>query len=624
MQRLLFALAGVVTGLALSVGPGGALAGARADDGRKTFEIEFLGRYVVPVFDEFDGGVKVCRKNGAESLAYDWRSRRLFVTNPTNLAFSESAGPQSAVTRPSVDVLDIGDPRHPVLRFRIDVSARCDDGDPATRTEPTSVAAHRGRVAVALKLEKRLDDGTVDETAPGCVAFFDSGGRFLNEVRVGALPDMVTFTPFGRYVLTANEAEPDDLYTKDPEGSVSVIDVRRGVTRAVVRTAGFRKFNPLREDLRRQGVRIYGPASPPGDPLDPAGATVAQDLEPEYIAVSRTGRTAYVTLQENNALAEVDIRRAEVTRILPLGFKDHGLPGNELDASNRDDAVNLRTWPVYGMYQPDAVATFRTRGRTYVLTANEGDSRDKEGFSEEARVKDLDLDPAAFPDAAALQADEALGRLKVTTALGRSEDGDFEALYAFGGRSFSIWSRDGRLVFDSGADFADVIADQLEPEAFNTADDKTDFDDRSDDKGVEPEGITVARIEGRWYAFTILERVGGIMAYDVTRPEAARFVAYANSRNFARDAEVDDFFPEGYAFPAGLDESDFTLCSPGDQGPGDAAPEVIQFIPESRSPIRAPLLVVGHETTSSTAIYAIRTRSRDRGDDDDDDGDGDD
>ena len=158
--------------------------------------------------------------------------------------------------------------------------------------------------------------------------------------------------------------------------------------------------------------------------------------------------------------------------------------------------------------------------------------------------------------------------------------------------------------------------------AFNTADDKTDFDDRSDDKGVEPEGVAVGRVEGRWYAFTVLERVGGIMAYDVTRPERARFVAYANSRNFSQDAEADDFFAARHPFPAGLDDGDFTRCNPGAQGPGDAAPEVIQFIPENRSPIRVPLLVVAHETTSSTAIYAIRTDRRDN--DDDDDGGGDD
>ena len=208
--------------------------------------------------------------------------------------------------------------------------------------------------------------------------------------------------------------------------------------------------------------------------------------------------------------------------------------------------------------------------------------------------------------------EENLGRLKITKALGDTDDdGDFDELYAYGARSFSIWSRRGELVFDSGAQFATLIEKNLERDAFNTADDKTEFDDRSDDKGVEPEGITVAKIEGRWYAFTLLERVGGIMAYDITHPRNARFVQYVNSRNFAQNAEVDDFFPADYQFPAGLDENDFSKCNPGDQGPGDSAPEVIQFIPKGKSPISAPLLVVAHETTSSTAIYAINVEDRD-------------
>jgi len=305
----------------------------------------------------------------------------------------------------------------------------------------------------------------------------------------------------------------------------------------------------------------------------------------------------------------VDIKKAKVTRILPLGFKDHNLPGNELDASNKDDDINIRNWPVYGMYQPDAIAFFRTRGQAYVVTANEGDSRDKDGFSEEGRVGNIDLDPIAFPDPD-IQDDDNLGRLKITTALGDTDDppdGYFDELYAYGARSFSIWTTNGRLVFDSGAEFATLIEQILERNAFNTADDKTEFDDRSDDKGMEPEGITVAKIKGRWYAFTLLERVGGIMVYDITDPENAQFVQYAISRNFAENAEVDDFFPNDYPFPAGLDKNDFSKCNSGNEGPGDSAPEVILFIPKGKSPINVPLLVVAHETTSSTAVYAINT-----------------
>ncbi len=567
----------------------------------QSIKIKFQGRYVVPVFDTINEDVQICSKNGAESVAYDSITKRLFVTNRTNLVVEENQPKQSAKIVPSVDVLDISNPTNPMLRFQIDVSVLCDDGDPETNPEPTSVAVDQGRVAVAVKLVKNNEMGeVVDETAPGCAVFFDNEGHLLHEVRVGSLPDMVTFSPNGKYVLTANEAEPNEDYTNDPKGSVSIINLRNGIEHAVVRTAGFGEFNDRKEELRNKGVRIFGP-----------GASVAQDLEPEYIAVSDDSQTAYVTLEENNALAEVDIERAKVTRILPLGFKDHSLEGNELDASNKEDAINITDWPIYGMYQPDAIAFFRTPKQTYVVTANEGDSRDNERFSEEERIKDVVLDPAAFPDASELQKEENLGRLKITTALGDTDDdGDFDKLYAYGARSFSIWTTEGRLEFDSGAQFATLIEQTLERNAFNTADDKTEFDDRSDDRGVEPEGITVAKIDGRWYAFTVLERVGGIMAYDITHPRNAQLVQYINSRNFAENSEVDEFFPDDYQFPAGLDENDFSKCNPGDLGPGDSAPEVIQFIPKEKSPISAPLLVVAHETTSSTAIYAIDTHDR--------------
>lgn len=585
-MRISRSILSVAAGCALAVGM------AKQTTAESPIRIDFIGRYVVPVFDEIDG-VEICRKNGAESVAFDPQTERLFVTNRTNLVGTLD----QAITMPAVDALDISNPGQPALQFQIDVSTRCDDDDPDTEAEPTSVAANRGRVAVAVKLVK---DGGDDETARGCVAFFDAQGNFLNEVGVGSLPDMATFTPDGNYVLTADEGEANEDYTDDPEGSVSIIDISQGVDNATVRTADFTRFNNRAKQLRKAGVRIFGP-----------GASVAQDLEPEYIAVTEDSRTAYVTLEENNALARVNIKTAKVTRILPLGFKDHAAAGNELDASNRDDAINIQNWPVFGMYQPDAIASVHTRGRTYVVTANEGDSRDKDGFSEVERIKDVALDGAVFPDAADLQEDENLGRLKITTALGDTDsDGDFDELYAFGARSFSIWTSNGRLVFDSGAEFAKVIENLIEdgllPKgAFNTADDKTEFDDRSDDSGVEPEGVTVGEIDGRWYAFTILERVGGIMAYDVSDPRKAGLVQYVTSRNFDQNAEVDDVFPGGYSFPAGLDENDFSKCNPGSAGPGDSAPEVILFIPEEDSPVDTPLLVVAHETTSSTAIYAI-------------------
>ncbi|MEO1654025.1 MAG: CHRD domain-containing protein, partial [Bacteroidota bacterium] len=152
---------------------------------------------------------------------------------------------------------------------------------------------------------------------------------------------------------------------------------------------------------------------------------VAQDLEPEYIATNNT--TAYVACQENNAFAIVDINTATVTDIVALGTKDHSLPGNEIDPSDRDSGINIANWPVKGFYMPDAIASFEINGQTYIVSANEGDGRDYDAFSDEDRVKDLTLDPMAFPDAATLQEDENLGRLTVSTADGISEAKAFSA-----------------------------------------------------------------------------------------------------------------------------------------------------------------------------------------------------
>ena len=39
------------------------------------------------------------------------------------------------------------------------------------------------------------------------------------------------------------------------------------------------------------------------------------------------------------------------------------------------------------MYQPDAIVYVNIGGTEYVISANEGDSRDYDGFSEEERLK---------------------------------------------------------------------------------------------------------------------------------------------------------------------------------------------------------------------------------------------
>ena len=316
---------------------------------------------------------------------------------------------------------------------------------------------------------------------------------------------------------------------------------------------------------------------------------MAQDLEPEYIAVAPNARFAWVSLQENNAVARLNLKTDRITHILPLGVKDHGAMENGLDASNKDGAIHITAYAnLFGMFQPDALAAYRSKGGLYLVSANEGDVRDYDGFSEEARVRDLVLDPVAFPDAAALQEKESLGRLKVTNTLGDVDgDGAYEELYAFGARSFSIFkpSRKGiDLIFDSKDQLERITAAAF-PDGFNADNDDNDsFDNRSDDKGPEPEGLTLGRIGAGTYLFLGLERIGGIMVYDISNPFSPDFVQYISTRDFSGDPE--------------------------NSTAGDLAPEGLIFIPANKSPNNKPLLVVAHEVSGSTTIFQIHVNCR--------------
>lgn len=493
-----------------------------------------IGTYETGVFDE----------GAAEIVAYDADTERLFVTN---------------ADANTIDILDISDPTNPTKLDDIDLSPYGGGVN--------SVAVRDGVVAAAVEASPKQN--------PGKVVFFDTEGGFLSSVTVGALPDMLTFTPDGTKILVANEGEPSDDYLTDPEGSVSIIDVSGGVpilTQSNVSTASFAPFNKKINKLRRGNVRIFGP-----------GASVSQDVEPEYIAVSADSSTAYVVLQENNAIASVDIASATVIALKGMGYKNHRSPKNALDASNKDNAINIQTWPVKGMYQPDAIATYEVNGKTYLVTANEGDSRDYDGFSEEKRVKELTLGNGLLKPNAFLQEDDQLGRLKITTAppagkRSHKSDHVYTQLFSYGARSFSVWDSEGSLLFDSGDDFEQIVSIEI-PDFFNANNDDNEFDNRSDDKGPEPEGLTLGEIGGRTYAFIGLERVGGIMVYDVTDPVSPTFVEYVNNRDFTEDPETGS--------------------------PKDLGPEGLLFIPGTASPSEQPLLVVANEVSGTTTIYAI-------------------
>lgn len=573
--------------------------------------LNFIGRYSTGAFDEA----------AAEIPAFDPASQRAFIVNA-----------QEGVA----EVLDMRVPSAPIRLGALDATAI------AAGSVVNSVSVHDGVVALAIEAAAKTD--------PGYVAFYRANDLSrISQVHVGALPDMLIFTPDGDYVLVANEGEPSDDYQIDPEGSVSVIDVR-DIENPVVATAEFTRFNDQAAVLRAAGVRIYGP-----------GASVAQDLEPEYIAVSADSRTAWVTLQENNALAKLDILTATITDILPLGFKDHGRVGNGMDTSDGDGRISIAPYVgVRGLYLPDAIAAYEVDGISYLVTANEGDARAwgedndaywagdaGQGFVEEFRVKHLvhtkgfdrrlaegDLPPqlrnlaagallnpdtfaycgAVAGDPGQCRDDDILGRLNITWTTGyRTDDegnpvmfntngdpdpmGDrlmYDALYTYGGRSFSIWSADGEQVWDSGdqieqflaSDACKLGAARALPCAdfFNTGHDEGNaLDSRSDAKGPEPEGLTIGKIADKTFVFVGLERMGGILVYDISNPAAPVFMDYLNSRE------------------------DWTTEDPGTvlAEAGDLGPEGLAFISEVDSPTGTPLLIVGNEVSGTTAVYEI-------------------
>ena len=648
---------------------------------------ELIGQYHTGLFDE----------GAAEIVAFDAANQQLFFTNANDN---------------SVVVLDITNPELPVLVTTIDMSSYGGGIN--------SVAVHEGIVAVAVQADPKTD--------PGKVVFFNTvDATYIADVTVGALPDMVTFTPDGNYAITANEGEPNDDYTIDPDGSVSFIDISSGVASATVTTTDFSVLPGNIENYKAAGMRFFGP-----------GATPAQDIEPEYVAVSPNSETAYVSLQENNAIAVFDVATANLTKIYPLGFKNHALAGNELDASNKDDMINITNWPVKGLYLPDAIKAVDIDGKTYIISANEGDSRDYDGFSEEARIKDFRLNPDIFTDAD-LQEDEHLGRLKTTTTMGMNTEelyflmeadsaqevsggdnrgagegefmydvntqtltfemtfegldfttfnggtfltlddatddvtamhfhnaasgvnggvvfdilGDadtqvstdtlgittisgswnvtsdglisemqaalfeqeislyvnvhttdqpagairgqwfadpmFDELYSYGARSFTIWdAATGAQIYDSGSEFERLTA-EFNPLNFNSTNSENDsFDNRSDDKGPEPEGLTIHTLNGRTYAFITLERVGGVMMYDITDPANAEFVHYSNDRNF------DVAFDEGDNNTPEILESVVS-----------SAPEDILIVDQGANYTGRPLMISSNEVTGSITLNKL-------------------
>lgn len=517
--------------------------------------------------------------SAAEIVEYHSASNRIFVVNAISGKVDIIDGSLLATSSTSTE---------PLALNNLDKIAELDVAKDVGQTfmgSVNSVSISGNLLAAAIE---RGDAAGNKTQANGFVAFYQLNGadtpQFISAVEVGALPDNVVFTHDGKMVLVANEGEPNSSYTLDPEGSIALIAITEGKPAATATIIGFSDFNQggTRHSEISADIKINGPM-----------ASVAQDLEPEYIAVSQDNRRAFVSLQENNAIAVIDIANAKVAKILPLGLKDYGLEVNKIDASDKDDRVNLQSYTgVYGMYQPDTLATYRWNNTDFIVTANEGDSRDYAAFSEEARAGDLILD-ANHPQFAAAKDKTQLARLKVTTSMGDDDkDSDYDKIVSFGARSFSIWTADGQQVFDSGSDFERITAALL-GNKFNNNNEENKGDSRSDDKGPEPEALALGQIGQRLYAFIGLERTSGFMIYDVTNPFDVHFIDYVVNRDFDADFTINT--------ETGVVKGDATLA-------GDLGPEGMKFVSADKSPNGKPLLIIGNEVSGSTSVYQFNVR----------------
>ena len=484
--------------------------------------------------------------NSAEIVAFDADVDRLFIAN------SIAA---------KLDIVNFSNPAAPVLISSISTTPY---------GNINSVVAHDSIVALAIE--------NINPQLNGSVVFLDYNGNFLSQVTVGAMPDMITFNKNYTKILTANEGEPNAAYTVDPEGSVSVVDLTPGIanlTNANVTTIGLSAYNGQEATLIAQGIRVFS-----------TSATVAQDLEPEYITISDDNTKAYVGIQEANALLTIDLTNNTIISLAALGYSPYGTGSNNaLDASDQSGAILITgDLPIKGAYMPDALSFGTIGGQGYIFTANEGDSREFGTVVDANRINSTtfaNLDAVAFPDASILKNSKFLGRLSALKYSGDTDgDGDYDELHVMSGRSFSIRNATtGALVYDSKDLIEQIIANHPTFAAIFNASNSTgtpSLKNRSDDKGPEIEGIYFQTINGKPYVFLALERIGGVMVFNVENPLSPVYVAYRNNRST-------------------------TLSGP------DLGAEGIVTIPAAISPNGNDIVILANEVSSTLSIYQVNT-----------------
>ncbi|MDR2790745.1 MAG: lactonase family protein [Campylobacteraceae bacterium] len=475
-----------------------------------------IGSYSTGSVNE-DGGI-------AEIVVYNKDNKKIYMVN----------GALGSIDIVNADTLLSDKFTHMRLYKRIDIAAMAGDKG-FSYGDVTSVDVDTKNDIIALSVQAK---GYADN---GSIVILNYEGEFLKRYEAGVQPDMICFADEGRYILSANEGEPREGYGEiDPKGSVTIVDMSEDT----VKTVDFTAFDARRGDLANSGVILK------------KGSLPSNDFEPEYIAVS--GQTAFVSLQEANAAAMLDIAKGEFTDIKPLGFKNHNAAA--LDAV-KDGVINIAAQNLYGAYMPDGIAIFEVNGGKYLLTANEGDAR--EWGSDTDITDSLKIN----------------GKKVETIDISQKDGLETDKNYLLGGRSFSIYNTaDMTQIYDSGSDFEEFIA-QYYPAFFNASHTNNELDSRSGKKGPEPEYITAAKTNEKIYAFTGLERFGGVMAYDITDPFNPQFYDYINTRNF----------------------NGTELAQMGDLGV-----EGLHAVSSEDSPTNRTILFTANEVSGTIAVFEIR------------------
>ena len=552
-------------GLALQLGTAASAQGVPTggyENGTAALNLTQIARYSAGQYNVDGGVMEIVAYNQATEWAY---------------AINGQSGKLAAIPLAG---LTAGAHVEELTGTEIDVKALVEAEDSTFQYgDMTSVAISPDSTTLAAALQAQ---GSNDA---GRVALFtcEEDGTLTLEalVETGAQPDMVTFAGDG-VVLTADEGEPREGYGEniaDPKGSVTVVDVEAQESTVV----DFSAFDSQRDQLAEDGIVLK------------KGSAPSVDLEPEYIAVS--GGKAYVTLQENNAIAVLDIESQAFEGVYSAGFEDHSTTAIDLD--KKDDAYDPQTYEsLLGIRMPDGIAAFTVEGTTYLVTANEGDARewgdeDQGTFYLSEDERDFGEEGVTSPTGAITAENSGLEG-KVVFFKTEDFDGlDPEKDYVFGGRSFTVFqaTENGlEEVFTSGDDFEALTA-QYVPEYFNASNDNAVLDDRSGKKGPEAESVTVGTVDGKTYAFVALERTGGVMAYDVTDPEAITFVNYVNTRDFGTTVEGSEEYEDG--------ELDKWVTG------GDVAPEGLLFLDAASSPNGEPLLLAACEVSGTVAVYQL-------------------